>query len=172
MGPKETTEASDSTLPTLACLVVALGLVALAQGGAFPQAQAQADGNATGAHSSASSQPPRRPPAPAPSPHALAQLRTGEPLDVNAASAADLRLLPGIGPRLAERIVSYRGEHGPFARIEALTEVQGIGARTLERLRSMISAAGERGINPKDLPLKQRHHHSSNSRRTVTSVSR
>ena len=53
-------------------------------------------------------------------------------LDVNAATAAQLEQLPGIGPALAERIVAYREERGPFAGPEALQEVSGIGPATWE----------------------------------------
>ena len=60
------------------------------------------------------------------------------PLDVNAASVADLEALPGIGPVLAGRIVEYRQMHGRFQRVEDLLEVKGIGPRLLERLRPLV----------------------------------
>ncbi|MEW6755740.1 MAG: helix-hairpin-helix domain-containing protein [Candidatus Latescibacterota bacterium] len=59
-------------------------------------------------------------------------------VDVNAAPAAVLEELPGIGPRTAARILAYREEHGPFATVEELDRVPGIGPRTLERLRPRI----------------------------------
>ncbi len=61
------------------------------------------------------------------------------PLDLNAADAAALEALPGIGPALAQRIVAYREEHGPFASVDELTQVSGIGAQTLERLRAYVT---------------------------------
>lgn len=74
----------------------------------------------------------------------LAALRDGARLDINRASRAELELLPGIGPRLAERILARRARRGPFAEVARLTEVSGIGERTLERLRPLITVAGER----------------------------
>jgi len=56
-------------------------------------------------------------------------------ININQADAAMLSLLPGIGPALAERIVAHRQAHGPFADVNSLTQVNGIGPRTVERLR-------------------------------------
>lgn len=57
------------------------------------------------------------------------------PIDLNAASAATLEGLPGIGPVTAARIVVHRAEHGPFADVDALQAVEGIGPATIEALR-------------------------------------
>ena len=56
------------------------------------------------------------------------------PVDLNTAGAEELDTLPGIGPVLAERIIQYREEHGPFASVEELDEVKGIGASVLEKI--------------------------------------
>ncbi|HET8630427.1 MAG TPA: helix-hairpin-helix domain-containing protein [Thermomicrobiales bacterium] len=48
------------------------------------------------------------------------------PLDVNTAAAADLERLPGVGPHLAQQIVDYRDQHGPFAGPADLAAVKGI----------------------------------------------
>lgn len=61
------------------------------------------------------------------------------PLDLNSATAEQLDTLPGIGPALAERIVAYRAEHGPFAQVEQLNDVKGIGDKTLEKLRPQLT---------------------------------
>ncbi|HJK93884.1 MAG TPA: helix-hairpin-helix domain-containing protein [Polyangiaceae bacterium LLY-WYZ-15_(1-7)] len=68
-------------------------------------------------------------------------LREGRGIDVNTASREDLELLPRIGPTLAERIEEAR----PFASVDELVRVRGIGPRTLERLRPMVrvGSAGE-----------------------------
>ena len=55
------------------------------------------------------------------------ELLPGEVLNINTASAEELRKLPGIGAELSEAIVRYREEHGPFARSEDITDVPGIG---------------------------------------------
>ncbi|WP_203233828.1 MULTISPECIES: ComEA family DNA-binding protein [unclassified Actinomyces] len=59
----------------------------------------------------------------------------GGRVNINTADAAELEALPGIGPALAQRIVDYRNEHGPFASVDELTSVSGIGAAKLEALR-------------------------------------
>lgn len=60
-------------------------------------------------------------------------------ININAASLAELDLLPGIGPAMAERILDYRHEHGPFESVEELDDIQGIGPKTIERLRPLIT---------------------------------
>ncbi len=60
------------------------------------------------------------------------------PLDLNAATAAELDALPGIGPVLAARIVEHRRQHGAFRSVEELLSVQGIGPRLLARLRPAL----------------------------------
>ncbi len=56
-------------------------------------------------------------------------------VDVNTATAAELTGLPGVGPVIAARIVAYRDSAGPFARVDDLVRVRGIGPATLERIR-------------------------------------
>lgn len=62
----------------------------------------------------------------------------GGVLDLNRASAAQLELLPGIGPASAARIVAYRDQIGGFRSVEELDGVSGIGARTVERIRPLV----------------------------------
>lgn len=61
------------------------------------------------------------------------------PLDLNRATVEELQELPGIGPVLAERIVAFREEHGPFRSLEDLLQVPGIGEATLEALRPHVA---------------------------------
>ena len=61
-------------------------------------------------------------------------------LDVNRATAGDLERLPGIGAALAARIVEHRARHGRFPTLGALTDVRGIGPRSLDRLRGPACA--------------------------------
>lgn len=61
-----------------------------------------------------------------------------ELLNINTASAEELQTLSGIGPQMAERIIQYRKEHGHFASVDALTEVKGLGEKTLEKLKPFI----------------------------------
>lgn len=63
-----------------------------------------------------------------------------EKVDINAATAAELDELPGIGEELAARIVEWREAHGPFADLDALTQVPGIGEGKLAALRERAYA--------------------------------
>jgi competence ComEA-like helix-hairpin-helix protein len=63
------------------------------------------------------------------------RLALGLPVDVNAAQVADLLLVPGISPRLANAIVDWRARHGPLLSVEDLIDVPGIGEKRLEQLR-------------------------------------
>ncbi|MEQ1832910.1 MAG: helix-hairpin-helix domain-containing protein [Candidatus Eisenbacteria bacterium] len=56
-------------------------------------------------------------------------------IELNTATASELDRLPGIGPVLAARIVEHRRRHGPFRSPDDLLSVPGIGPRLLERLR-------------------------------------
>jgi len=64
-------------------------------------------------------------------------------ININTADAGQLTLLPGIGSKTADSIVAYRGSAGPFASIDDLAKVKGIGAKTLEKLRPYLSLQGE-----------------------------
>lgn len=57
---------------------------------------------------------------------------------INIATAAELETLPGIGPALAQAIIDYREENGPFTSIEQLDEVPGIGPAKLDGIRDQI----------------------------------
>jgi competence protein ComEA len=60
-------------------------------------------------------------------------------VDLNTATADQLDALPGVGPVLAERIVAWRDAHGPFASIDQLREVSGIGERKFASLRDLVT---------------------------------
>jgi competence protein ComEA len=63
------------------------------------------------------------------------------PLDLNSARVEDLRELPGIGEKLAQRLVEYRRSHGGFRSVEDLRKVPGIGEKRMERLRPLVRTA-------------------------------
>ena len=63
------------------------------------------------------------------------------PIDLNKGRRQDFLELPGIGEKLAERIVEYRKEHGRFQSIEDLRKVKGIGKKRMERLRPLVVTA-------------------------------
>jgi competence protein ComEA len=59
----------------------------------------------------------------------------GALVDINRASAAELEELPGVGPATAEAIIAHRDQNGPFASVDDLLDVRGIGEVKLEQLR-------------------------------------
>jgi competence protein ComEA len=61
------------------------------------------------------------------------------PVNVNTADAVALETLPGVGPALASRIISWRETEGPFAAVDDLLAVSGIGPRVLESLRELVT---------------------------------
>lgn len=60
-------------------------------------------------------------------------------ININSATVEELDTLPRIGPATAQRIIDYRTENGPFASIEDLQNVKGIGAATFADLKAKIS---------------------------------
>ncbi len=59
-------------------------------------------------------------------------------VNINTATAGQLAELPGIGPKTAERIVTWRSEHGKFQKLEDLMAVKGIGEKKFARLKDSI----------------------------------
>jgi competence protein ComEA len=59
-------------------------------------------------------------------------------LDINRADWPELCLMPGIGEQLAQRIVDYRAENGPFRELNDLRKVRGIGPLTLEGMKPYL----------------------------------
>jgi competence protein ComEA len=60
-------------------------------------------------------------------------------ININTATAAELDQLPGIGPALAQRIIDYRTQNGPFKTIEDLKKVKGIGDALFEQIKDRIT---------------------------------
>ena len=63
---------------------------------------------------------------------------SGTFININIATADELVQLPGIGPTYAARIVTYRKENGPFASVDDLENVKGIGKKRMDRLRPFV----------------------------------
>lgn len=59
-------------------------------------------------------------------------------VDLNTASQQDLERLPRIGPKMAQRILSYREEHGGFGSVEELKRIKGIGDKTYKEIKPYI----------------------------------
>lgn len=60
-------------------------------------------------------------------------------VNVNSAIATELEELPGIGEVIAQRIIDYRTENGPFATVDELIDVSGIGDAILESIRELVT---------------------------------
>ena len=65
----------------------------------------------------------------------------GGKININTAGVAELDKLSGVGPALAERIIQYRTEHGPFAKPEDLENVSGIGVKTFEKMAAQVTVS-------------------------------
>ena len=63
------------------------------------------------------------------------------PVDLNAASAEQLVEVPGIGESLARRIVEFREKNGAFQSVDDLLKIQGIGEKSLQKLRPHLTVA-------------------------------
>jgi competence protein ComEA len=61
------------------------------------------------------------------------------PVNINTASQAELESLPAIGPSLAQKIIAYRQANGPFQSIEEIMEVSGIGQKTFDLIKDLIT---------------------------------
>jgi competence protein ComEA len=78
----------------------------------------------------------------APAPTSRTSRAVRFPLDLNKARLEELMELPGIGEKLAQRVVEYRKTHGGFRSVEDLRKVRGIGEKRMERLRPLVVTAG------------------------------
>lgn len=72
---------------------------------------------------------------------ATAQKKSGpaKPVDLNSASAEQLQLVPGIGPKTAQAIIDFREKSGAFRRVEDLLVIKGISKRKLEEMRPYVT---------------------------------
>lgn len=65
-------------------------------------------------------------------------------IDINTADASELEQLKGIGPVKAKAIVDFRNTNGPFASVDDLARVSGIGPKSVIKLRDQATAGGGR----------------------------
>jgi len=72
----------------------------------------------------------------------MAAIATG-PVDINAADAASLEQVKGIGPAKASAIVQFREQNGPFASVDELVQVPGLGEKTVAQIRDQIRVGSD-----------------------------
>jgi len=83
-----------------------------------------------------------------------AQPAKGEPaavpavINLNTATVEQLDTLPGIGAKVAARIIEYRQKNGPFKKIEDLMNVRGIGEKNFLKIRSRLTVAPGKPVAP------------------------
>jgi competence protein ComEA len=61
------------------------------------------------------------------------------PVNLNTATQAQIETLPGIGPKVAQRIIEYRQKNGPFKKIEDLMNVKGVGEKSFLKLKPYLT---------------------------------
>jgi comEA protein len=59
-------------------------------------------------------------------------------ISLNSGQLADLEQLPGVGPGIAQRIIDYRTEHGPFQSLDELRNVKGIGEKRFAKMEPFL----------------------------------
>jgi comEA protein len=64
-------------------------------------------------------------------------------VNLNTATVAELEALPGIGAKVAARIIEYRTNKGPFRKIEDLMNVQGVGEKSFLKLRPQLTVGAK-----------------------------
>ena len=74
-------------------------------------------------------------------PPVAATAASTEVVNLNTATAAQIALLPGIGPKTADLVVQYRQKNGPFKKIEEIMNVRGIGEKSFLRIKDRLSVA-------------------------------
>jgi comEA protein len=68
-----------------------------------------------------------------------------QPVNINTATATDFEALPGVGPKLAARIVEYRQKNGPFKKVEDLMNVRGLGEKNFLKLKAQLTLGAQKG---------------------------
>lgn len=67
-----------------------------------------------------------------------APVEAGGMVSLNSATQSQLETLPGIGPKTAQAILEYRKQNGPFANVDDIINVKGIGPKKLEKMRPFL----------------------------------
>ncbi|WP_153506313.1 ComEA family DNA-binding protein [Cumulibacter manganitolerans] len=150
-GPAPSTSAAATIVVAVVGAVTTPGLYTLPQGARVSDALAAAGGALPGTDLTSINIArkltdgeqvavgvPGAPPATAPDPGGGAAAPTG-PVDLNSATLEQLDGLPGIGPVLAQRIIDFRTDNGPFAAVDELTQVSGVGPSIMAKIKDRVT---------------------------------
>ena len=74
--------------------------------------------------------------------HAVADHTLEGQVNINTASQAELELLPGVGPSIAQRILDYRAEH-QFGQRNHIMRIKGVGQKTFAKIKDYVTVEGE-----------------------------
>jgi competence protein ComEA len=72
----------------------------------------------------------------------------GERVDLDSADVSEITRLPRVGPALAQRIVAWRNQHGPFGSLSRLDSVSGVGPKLLDEIAPFASFSGIPAAKP------------------------
>jgi competence protein ComEA len=75
-------------------------------------------------------------------------LLPGDRIDLDRADVSEITRLPRVGPGLAQRIVAWRTEHGPFGSLSRLDSVSGVGPKLLDAVLPFVSFSGVPASKP------------------------
>jgi len=70
-------------------------------------------------------------------------------VNINSADSSQLSMLPRVGPSVADRIVDFRKDNGPFKKPEDLMLVQGIGEKTFQLIKPYVATSGDTTLKEK-----------------------
>jgi competence protein ComEA len=77
-------------------------------------------------------------------PAAAAKPASTAVVNINTASATEIATLPGVGAKMAARIIEYRQKNGPFKKVEELMNVRGIGEKNFLKLKPQLAVGQAR----------------------------
>jgi competence protein ComEA len=86
----------------------------------------------------------------------LADSEKGGVVNINTASVQELKLLPRVGPALAQRILEFREKNGPFKSPEELMRVKGIGEKTFDLMKPYVTTSGPTTLKQKVASARKR----------------
>lgn len=75
-------------------------------------------------------------------PKAAATATATAPVNLNTATVEQLATIPGVGPKMAERIIDYRQKNGGFKKVEDLMNVSGVGEKSFLKMKPLITVTG------------------------------